>query len=83
MPIAMLEALFWIAAGTCAVAQLFIVRAVFRPAIEPATGSVPAPHRLQEIAWAIIPAVLLTAAFVFAWRAMHRMGGVASIGTLV
>ncbi len=72
---ALLDALFWVAVVCCAVAQLFIMRAVFRVlpprAPSPDAPAVPMPHRLQEIGWAILPAFLLAAAFIGAWRAMH------------
>jgi hypothetical protein len=32
---------------------------------------VPTPRRSLEIAWAVLPAVLLVAAFVGAWRLMY------------
>lgn len=62
-------ALFWIAAAACVVAQFFIIRAVVR-AVPSVTGSpnVPTPRRALEIAWAILPAVLIIAVFLGAWR---------------
>lgn len=78
------DAIFWIAVAACAVAQIFILRAVFR--VTPAgvaagsatsstpdgeSVSVPAPHRLTEIVWVVLPIVLLVLAFVLAWRVMH------------
>ncbi len=72
---ALLDGLFWASVVSCAVAQLFILRAVFRtlPPRSPSADApnVPMPHRLQEIVWAILPAFLLAAAFIWAWRAMH------------
>lgn len=78
------DGIFWTAVASCAVAQIFILRAVFRvtPQGTSANGStssapegeavsVPTPHRLTEIVWVILPIVLLTLAFVGAWRAMH------------
>lgn len=78
------DAIFWIAVAACAVAQIFILRAVFR--VTPAgiaagssasstpdgeSVSVPKPHRLTEIVWVVLPVVLLVLAFVGAWRVMH------------
>src|SRR5215203_1553882 len=78
------DAAFWVAVVACAIAQIFILRAVFRvtpagiaagsantstPDGEPV--SVPSPHRLTEIVWVILPIVLLVLVFVLAWRAMH------------
>jgi hypothetical protein len=75
MSTGLLDAFFWIAVVGCAVSQLFILRAVFRTlpprSSSPDTPSVPVPHRLQEIAWAVLPAFLLVAVFVGAWQVMH------------
>lgn len=94
MSTALRDAIFWIAVASCAVAQLFIIRAVFRTAVRPPASDasrsdvtpgaaaptpadlrparlVPMPRRPIEIAWAILPAVLMIAAFVGAWRLMH------------
>ena len=77
-----LDALFWTAVAGCAVAQFFILRAVLRPAALPSVNSATSPGaadlpvrrqsgRTQEIIWAVLPSLLLAAAFVLAWRAMH------------
>jgi hypothetical protein len=84
MSIPLSDAIFWIAVAACAIAQIFILRAVFRVtpagvAAGSATSSspegervsVPAPHRLTEIVWVVLPVVLLVLAFVMAWRVMH------------
>jgi hypothetical protein len=75
MSTALLDAFFWIAVVGCAISQLFILRAVFRtlpPRVSSdEASSLPVPHRLQEIGWAILPAFLLIAVFVGAWRALH------------
>ncbi len=65
-------ALFWVSVVACVVAQYFIVRAVVR-AVPAETGSpdVPSPNKAMEIAWAILPALLMLAVFVGAWRHMH------------
>lgn len=78
------DAIFWIAVAACAIAQIFILRAVFRvtPAGVAAGSantstpdgervSVPSPHRLTEIVWVVLPIVLLALVFVLAWRVMH------------
>ncbi|HYW32358.1 MAG TPA: hypothetical protein VE869_12680 [Gemmatimonas sp.] len=76
-----LDAVFWSAALSCAIAQFFILRAVLRPPAvpdeatrTPGDASLPIRRqsgRVQEIVWAVLPAFLLTAAFVLAWRNMH------------
>ncbi|MEI6739250.1 MAG: hypothetical protein WCK74_02970 [Gemmatimonadaceae bacterium] len=70
------DMLFWAAVVACALAQLFIVRAVWRvlppvPAPDGADAQVPAPRRAQEMAWALLPALLMALLFVGAWRQMH------------
>ncbi len=71
LPAGLLKPLFWVAVVCCAVAQLYILRAVFRviPA-ETASANVPLPRRRIEIAWAILPAGLLVLVFIGAWRTM-------------
>ena len=81
MPSALLDLLFWIAVASCAVAQVFILRAVLRVVVRPVSnhaedGSspaahVPVPRRSLEILWAILPFFFLAAAFFAAWRVMH------------
>lgn len=67
--------------AVCAVAQLFILRAVFAPEAPAPAGS-PAeagraagrlrrPSRPLEIAWAVLPAVGLVALFLWAWQRTH------------
>ena len=59
---------FWSAVTACAVAQLFIVRAVVLP--DPAqqpSPQVPTPRRWVEIVWVILPVVGLVALFLGAW----------------
>jgi len=72
LPESVAVVLFVVAAVACVIAQFFIIRAVVRvvPAV---TGSphVPSPNRAMEIAWAILPAVLIIAVFVGAWRLMY------------
>jgi hypothetical protein len=69
LPGGLVSLLFWIAAAACAVAQLFILRAVFRQAPGAVvSASVPAPHRTAEIIWVLLPMLGLAAAFVGAWR---------------
>lgn len=67
------EAIFWIAAVCCLVAQLAIIRSAFRPH-EPAPGNtlVPRPRTPVEVAWTLLPALVLIGVFVLTWRAMHR-----------
>ena len=72
VPIQLLDAVFWLSAAACVVAQYFIVRAVWR-VIPSVTGSpnVPMPRRAQEMMWVLLPALLLIGAFIGAWRHLH------------
>jgi len=65
---ALASGIFWVAVVICAVAQLFILRAVFRTLPAPSSPDVPAPRRWAEIAWAILPMLGLVAVFLGAWR---------------
>ncbi len=71
------NAIFWIFVAICAVAQLFILRAVFRVVVLPRAAeatensALPAPRRSLEILWAVLPALFLGFAFIAAWRVMH------------
>jgi heme/copper-type cytochrome/quinol oxidase subunit 2 len=66
------EILFWIAAASCAVAELAILRAVFSP-YGNASSSAPMPHspRGAEMLWAVLPAIALAALLAATWRAIH------------
>ena len=67
------DALFWAAAGFCALAHAAILRSVLtlRP-IDNATDPHHAqPRRSLEALWAVLPALALAVLFVFTWRAMH------------
>jgi hypothetical protein len=87
-----LDALFWVAVSGCAVAQFFILRAVLRPSALPpvnraattAGSDLPIRRqsgRTQEIIWAVLPSLLLAAAFVLAWRVMHPAAPSAALAT--
>lgn len=55
------RSLFWVAVCLCGIAHLAIVRSVLRAA----------PARRREIAWAVIPAVLLAAVLVMTWHRVY------------
>jgi hypothetical protein len=54
------ESLFWAAVVVCVVAHAAILRSVLRAA----------PRRVMDVAWAIIPAIGLTAVLLITWRTM-------------
>ena len=68
---ALSEAIFWIAAALCAVAQVAIVRSALATHAPDATGHVPPSRRSLEVLWAIVPAVGLALVLLQTWRAMH------------
>ena len=72
MPEAAADLVFWIALACCAVAQVAIIRSVLvaTPAASPAS-TMPKSSRFAEIAWAVMPAVMLGVVFWATWRAMH------------
>ena len=68
-------AIFWIAVACCAAAQIAIVRAMVRPPQrrdEPGTPS-PVRGRGSELAWALIPAVMLGLVLVLTWHAVRAV----------
>lgn len=72
MPVRLTDAIFWISAICCAVAQAAILRSVIvAPAHAPATSSSPLARRATDIVWAVLPGLALAAVFVFTWRVMH------------
>jgi heme/copper-type cytochrome/quinol oxidase subunit 2 len=66
------DLMFWIALACCAVAQIAIIRSVL--SVTPASVSAaraPVSRRATELAWAVLPALVLAALFWATWRAMH------------
>ncbi len=73
LPPAAATALFWSAVVACGIAQLFILRAVFRTLpVLPSSSEVPTPHRLTEIVWVVLPVGGLIAVFIGAYGALPR-----------
>lgn len=72
MPEAAADLLFWVALACCAVAQIAIIRSVLlvTPSVRPGEPA-PVSRRATELAWAVLPAVVLAALFWVTWRAMH------------
>jgi len=66
------ETLFWIAAASCAIAELAILRAVFAPH-RSVSSTAPIPHspRGAEMVWAVLPAIALAGLLAATWRAIH------------
>jgi heme/copper-type cytochrome/quinol oxidase subunit 2 len=67
------DAIFWIAAVCCLVAQVAIVRSTLRPYTPaPENAQVPRPRTAVEVAWVLLPAVALIGVFALTWQAMHQ-----------
>jgi heme/copper-type cytochrome/quinol oxidase subunit 2 len=67
------EPIFWIAAVTCVLAELAILRSAFMPrpgAI--ASETVPHSSRGIEMIWAVVPAVALAILLAATWRAVNH-----------
>ena len=76
MPHSLADAIFWVAAVSCAVAQLLILRGALTVPDAPAAGdAVPATRRRVELAWVAVPAVALAFVLLATWRAIHPPAG--------
>jgi heme/copper-type cytochrome/quinol oxidase subunit 2 len=64
------DATFWLAAVCCALAQAAIVRSALRARDHRPDGSA-SPSRPTEVAWTVLPAVMLALVLVLTWRALH------------
>lgn len=74
MPISFADAIFWLGVASCAIAQIAILRSVIRTrrVRETAGGpGVPQPRFAVEVAWAVVPAIVLAMLLVATWRTMH------------
>ena len=72
------ETIFWIAAALCTVAEIAILRSMFRgtrivtPDRSPAVDAeVPRARPLGELIWAVIPALALVAILYLTWSAIR------------
>ncbi len=65
-------ALFWVAVACCVVAQIAITAAALRqPHPADAECEVPMPERATEVAWSLIPAVMLALVLLLTWNAIR------------
>jgi heme/copper-type cytochrome/quinol oxidase subunit 2 len=62
------ETIFWIAAVACVIAEVAILRSTFAARYANKSELVPASPRSTELAWAIIPALALSAVLVATWQ---------------
>lgn len=68
MNLSLAEAIFWIAALACVVAQVALLRSSFSTKTENRSELVPASPRVVELAWAVLPAVALTVLLFATWK---------------
>ena len=65
------EAIFWIAAAACVIGELMILRSSFSAPRNNGTAIAPTATRGLELAWAVIPAVVLGIMLMATWRAVE------------
>ncbi len=68
MNLSLAEAIFWIAALACVAAQIALLRSSFNVKNEKRSELVPASPRSVELAWAILPALVLSVLLFATWR---------------
>jgi heme/copper-type cytochrome/quinol oxidase subunit 2 len=64
------DAIFWLAAAGCGFAQAAIIRSALRARAQRPDGSA-SPSRPIEVAWTVLPAIMLALVLVLTWRALH------------
>lgn len=69
MPFSYAKLFFWVAATCCLVAHTAILRSVLR-ADTRLDATVSTRRRFVEIAWAVVPAVVLAAVLLTTWRGL-------------
>ena len=68
MNLSLAEAIFWIAALACVVAQIALLWSSLSTKGEQRSELVPVSRRSTELAWAILPALVLSVLLVATWR---------------
>ncbi len=65
-------ALFWVAVACCILAQIAITAAAARqPHPADSEREVPMPERATEVAWSLIPAIMLALVLLLTWNAIR------------
>ena len=74
------DAIFWIAAVSCLIAQGAILRSVLAArTARAAVADAPRPRHAVEIAWAVVPAVALALVLLATWRTLHPTPAAATV----
>jgi len=68
------ETIFWIAAAACIVAEIAILRSTFAARSVDKSELVPIASRGSELAWAIVPAIVLSVVLVATWKRVDARG---------
>ena len=68
------DAIFWIATVACVIAEIAILRSTYLARGVEKSSLVPASSRNGEIAWAIIPAIVLVALLGSTWQKVQKRG---------
>jgi heme/copper-type cytochrome/quinol oxidase subunit 2 len=68
------DAIFWIAAIACVIAEIAILRSTYVARTVEKSSLVPAARQGGEIAWAVIPALALSALLIFTWQRVQTRG---------
>jgi len=67
----MRETLFWVAVVCCAAGQLLILRSVVRVRAHVAAPGQARPRVAAELAWTLLPALVLALTLAATWRAVR------------
>jgi heme/copper-type cytochrome/quinol oxidase subunit 2 len=70
IPTFLSDAIFWLAAACCALSQAAIIRSALRARAQRPDGGA-SPSRPIEVAWTVVPALMLALVLVLTWRALH------------
>lgn len=68
MNLSLAQAIFWIAALACVVAQFALLRSSFSIKKDSKSELVPGSPRAVELGWAILPALVLAVLLLVTWR---------------
>jgi heme/copper-type cytochrome/quinol oxidase subunit 2 len=68
MNLALADGIFWLAAVTCVIAEIAVLRSTYAARKVQKSALVPAANRTGEVAWAVIPAVALAVLLVVTWQ---------------
>ena len=68
------DVIFWASAFACVIAEIAILRSTYVARRVEKSNLVPASSRTGEIAWAVIPALLLAALLGSTWQKVQHEG---------